>query len=245
MSMHLDNRDAIHHARQAAFELALDRQTTSVSRRRFLELLGASLALAGSAACAPPRDQIVPYVRPPEDVVPGKSLYFATAHLVGGFADGVLAESVMGRPIKIEGNPRHPSSLGGTDAFAQASVLTLYHPGRAQALTSSGGQIRTWSDFVRDLRVGLAQQQPSGGSGLRILTESVTSPTLAAQLQHLLQAYPNARWHRWQAHHRDNALAGAQLAFGESVETRYHFDAADVVLTLDADPLAAWAPGHL
>ena len=176
--------------------------------------------------------------------MPGKSLYFATAHVVGGFADGVLVESTMGRPIKVEGNPTHPASLGGTDAFAQASILTLYHPDRAQTLTF-GGQVRTWPDFVRDIRAALAEQQASGGAGLRILTESVTSPTLAAQLRQLLQAYPNARWQRWQAVHRDNALAGAELAFGENVATRYHFDTADVVLSLDADPLAAWEPGHL
>ena len=138
--MELDDRESIRKAREQAFERALGDQTSSLSRRRFLELLGASLALAGSAACATPRDQIVPYVRPPEDVLPGKSLYYATAHLVGGFADGVLVESTTGRPIKVEGNPQHPASLGGTDAFAQASVLSLYHPGRAQALTF-GGQI--------------------------------------------------------------------------------------------------------
>src|SRR5438067_10354232 len=179
--MEIEDREISRAARAEALERALARQSSSVSRRRFLELLGASLALAGGAGCALPRDQIVPYVRPPEDVVPGKSLYFATAHLVGGYADGVLVESTTGRPIKLEGNPQHPASLGGTDAFAQASVLSLYHPSRAQALTF-GGQIRTWTDFVRDLRAALAEQQPGGGAGLRILTESVRSPTLGAQL---------------------------------------------------------------
>jgi hypothetical protein len=134
----------------------------------------------------------VPYVRPPHDVLPGKSLYFATAHLVGGFADGVLVESTMGRPIKVEGNPRAPGRSGRHRCVAQASILNLYHPDRAQALTF-GGQIRTRPDFLRDFRAALAEQQPSGGAGLRILTESVTSPTLAAQLQQLLDAFPNAR----------------------------------------------------
>ena len=107
-----------------------DGGTGGLSRRRFLELMAASSALAGLTACAPPREQIVPYVRPPEQVVPGKPLYFATAHVLSGFADGILVESQLGRPIKVEGTPQHPASLGGTDAFAQASVLTLYEPTR-------------------------------------------------------------------------------------------------------------------
>src|SRR4051794_10389013 len=118
----LEDRDSLRRARREAFEGALSSQPDAVSRRRFLELLGASLALAGAAACAPPRDKIVPYVRPPADVVPGTPLFFATAHVMGGFADGMLVESTLGRPTKIEGNPQHPTSLGGTDAFGQASI---------------------------------------------------------------------------------------------------------------------------
>src|ERR1700716_380401 len=129
---------------------------------------------------------------------------------------GFLVESNEGRPTKIEGNPSHPASLGATDAFAQASVLNLYDPNRAQALTLRG-QIRTWPDFARDIRATLSTLRASGGQGVRFLTESVTSPTLGAQLQQLTTSLPNARWHRWQALNRDNARAGAQLAFGEVV----------------------------
>src|SRR5438128_12442582 len=105
----------------------------AVSRRRFLQLMGASLALAGLNACSrQPDEKIVPYVRAPrEGMMPGKPLYFATTLTLGGLALGVLAQSVMGRPIKIEGNPQHPASLGATDAFAQAAVLTLDDPDRA------------------------------------------------------------------------------------------------------------------
>jgi Fe-S-cluster-containing dehydrogenase component len=241
--MPFEDRHSLQLARHQALEGALARQSDALSRRRFLELLGASLALAGASACAPPRDQIVPYVRPPEDVVPGKALFFATAHVLGGFADGVLVESHMGRPTKVEGNPQHPASLGGTDPFAQASVLQLYDPNRSQTVTFNG-QISTWPDFLRSLRGALARLQASGGSGLRILSESTTSPSLAAQIQSIQSAFANTRWHRWQAVHRDSALAGAVLAFGQPVEARYHFDAADVVLSLDADPLA-YGPGHL
>src|SRR5919202_3583360 len=115
----------VRESRHAAFVQALTHHTDPISRRRFLELMGASLALAGSAACAPPHQQIVPYVRQPEQVQPSKPLYFATAHVVSGFASGVLVERHFGRPTKIEGNPQHPASPGGgTDAFGQASILT-------------------------------------------------------------------------------------------------------------------------
>lgn len=97
--------------------------TDPVGRRAFLRLMGASLALAGLGACTrQPAEKILPYVRAPEQVVPGKPLFFATAMTLGGIASGVLAESHMGRPTKIEGNPGHPASLGATDLFAQASI---------------------------------------------------------------------------------------------------------------------------
>jgi Fe-S-cluster-containing dehydrogenase component len=230
-------------ARRDALESLLEQSQSSVTRRRFLELLGASLALAGAASCAAPRTQIVPYVRPPEEAVPGKSLYFASVHVVDGFAQGVLVQTNLGRPTKIEGNPLHPDSLGATDAFGQASVLTLYDPNRSPTVLHNGN-ISTWTEFLNDLRSRLPTLASSGGDGLRFLSESVTSPTLSAQFRQLQQRFPNARWHRWQPVSRDNALGGAMLAFGQPVEPRYHFDAADVVLSLDADPFA-WSPGRL
>jgi molybdopterin-containing oxidoreductase family iron-sulfur binding subunit len=238
-----EDRETRRIARREALAAELGRQADPISRRRFLELLGASLALAGASACAPPRDQIVPYVRPPEEAVPGRPLYYASGHVMDGFAQGILVETNLGRPTKIEGNPLHPDSLGATDAFAQASILTLYDPNRSQTVMHQG-QISTWTDFLKDLRAQIPTLGANAGQGLRLLTESVTSPTLAAQIQQILTAFPRARWHRWQPVNRDTALAGAQLAFGQAVDTRYHFDAADVVLGLDADPFA-WAPGRL
>ncbi|TMA51303.1 MAG: molybdopterin oxidoreductase, partial [Deltaproteobacteria bacterium] len=147
-----------------------------VSRRQFLQLMGASLALAGLSACTSrPTGTIVPYVRAPEEIVPGKPLFFATAMSLGGFATGLLVESHLGRPTKVEGNPDHPASLGATDAFAQASVLTLYDPDRSQTLMYLG-DIRPWSAFLAVLRDALATQRAVEGAGLRILTETVTSP---------------------------------------------------------------------
>ena len=217
---------------------------SAVDRRQFLQLMGASLALAGLSACTrQPTENIVPYVRQPEEIVPGRPLFFATALPLGGVASGVLVESHMGRPTKVEGNPEHPASLGATDAFAQAAVLTLYDPDRSQVI-SNVGEIRPWAAFVAAIRSRLEGQREQGGSGLRILTETITSPTLADQLRQLQAAFPAAQWHQYEPVHHDNAIAGARAAFGEDVDTRYHFDQADVVLSLDADFLSC-GPGHL
>src|SRR5215831_1316322 len=158
----------------------------AVSRRQFLKYLGASLALAGLSACAQrPDEKIVPYVRQPEDLVPGKPLFYATALPLAGLASGVLVESHMGRPTKVEGNPDHPASLGATDAFAQASTLTLYDPDRSQVVIRNG-QISTWNAFLDAMAGEQDTQRGRQGAGLRVLTETVTSPTLAAQLRELL-----------------------------------------------------------
>jgi molybdopterin-containing oxidoreductase family iron-sulfur binding subunit len=207
----------------------------SVDRRHFLKLMGASLGLAGMTACTrQPEERVVPYVKPPEELVLGEALFYATALTSGGFATGVLVESHEGRPTKIEGNPMHPASLGGVDATTQAAILGLYDPDRSQTV-SSAGAIRPWGAFADAMRVALAAQRPRRGAGLRILTETVTSPTLAAQIDALLREYPDARWHQWEPFGRDGARLGAQRAFGDTVETRYDLSRADVVVVLDAD----------
>jgi len=215
-----------------------------VSRRRFLELSGASLALAGLTACVKqPREGLVPYVRQPEEVVPGRPLFFATAFTLCGYATGVLVESHTGRPTKVEGNPQHPASLGATDLFAQASVLSLYDPDRSQTITKLG-QIRTWPAFAEELQARVKTHRAIGGEGFRLLTPTVTSPALAAKIRELLAILPKARWHQWEPAGRDLVRAGARLAFGQSVETRYDFGLADVIVSLDADPFA-FGPGSL
>jgi len=219
--------------------------TDPVGRRSFLKLMGASAALAGVSACTvQPTELIVPYVRQPEEEIPGKPLYFATAMALGGVATGLLVESHGGRPTKVEGNPDHPGSLGATDLFAQGSVLTLYDPDRSRSLVQLG-EIRPWSTFVTAVKSALSGQAATRGAGLRILTETVSSPTLAAQIQQTLAAYPEAKWIQWEALPRDGARAGARLAFGEYVEPLYDFSNADVVLSLDADFLASDGPANL
>ena len=137
------------------------------SRRGFLRLMGASLALAGVSGCGLNKpEKIVPYVRAPEAIVPGRPLFFATSLSLGGYATGVLVESHMGRPIKVEGNEKHPASLGATDAFAQASVLSLYDPDRSQVVLREG-QISTRNNFLADLTIALDEQRARKGAGLR------------------------------------------------------------------------------
>jgi MoCo/4Fe-4S cofactor protein with predicted Tat translocation signal len=210
-----------------------------VSRRRFLQLASASLALAGLTGCTKqPVERIVPYVRQPEEIVPGRPLFFATTLTHAGYGMGVLAESHEGRPTKIEGNPGHPASRGATDAFAQAAVLTLYDPARSQSLTELG-RIRTWGGFVNAVAGPIRALRGLGGEGLRILTGSVTSPTLAAQMQALLRQFPRARWHRWEAAGDDFSRRAATAAFGAPLDAIYDFTRAQVVVALESDFLAA------
>ena len=196
-----------------------------LSRREFLRLASASLALAGLGACTKqPIEKIVPYVKQPEGMVPGKPLHFATATTCNGYAQGIIVTSREGRPIKIEGNPDHPASLGATTIWAQADLLDLYDPDRAQAVMR-GENISTWNDFLHNVDLALAAQQPSGGAGIHILTNTITSPTLIAQLQTVLKTFPNAKWHRW------NPISPGSVN-GEVV---YDFTKAKVIVGLDSD----------
>ena len=183
--------------------------------------MGASLALAGLTACTrQPDEKIVPYVKQPEGLVPGRPLFFATAVLHRGFAQGVLVESHEGRPTKIEGNPEHPQTLGATDVFGQAQILGLYDPDRSQT-TKFQDEVRPWAEFLQTLRgaLDLEKQRPVRGAGIRFLTGSLTSPTLAAQMRRVpgrvaggevgqprgglaatttarVRSWPSARWSR-------------------------------------------------
>ena len=216
----------------------------SVSRRGFLKVMGASLGLAGMTGCVRlPLEPIVPYVRQPENVIPGRPMYYATAVTLGGYASSVLVESHLGRPTKIEGNDLHPASLGGTDIFTQASILGLYDPDRSQSVMSMGDQ-RSWQSFLSAIRGPLSAQKALQGAGIRILTPTISSPTLADQLRNFLKIYPQAKWHVYEPINRDNVLEGAKLAFGQPVETCYDFSKADVIVSLDADFLYAGFPGN-
>jgi MoCo/4Fe-4S cofactor protein with predicted Tat translocation signal len=221
------------------------------TRRHFLKLMGASLALAGVSGCAiRTPEKITPWVKSPEQIVPGRPQFYATAMTFAGLATGLLVESHAGRPTKVEGNPDHPASLGSTDIFAQAAPLCLYDPDRSQSvLQSDANNHGTFADFGYDDFLSILTDKmngfrPTKGAGLRILTETVGSPSLANQIKEFLAAFPEAKWHRYEPVNKDSAKAGAKLAFGEIVDPVYHFDKADVILSLDADFLACGSPGR-
>jgi MoCo/4Fe-4S cofactor protein with predicted Tat translocation signal len=200
------------------------------NRRDFLRLLGASLALAGFSSCTKqPLEKIVPYVKQPEVVIPGKPLHFATATQYGGFGQGLLVTGYEGRPTKVEGNPTHPASLGATTVWAQADVLDLYDPDRAQTVTTAGA-IKSVDDFWDALNLAIEPLKSTGGGGFRILTEPISSPTLLAQLNGVLQTFPAARWSIWDPLNRDNV--GGQ-------EVICDFSRANVIVAFDSDFLYA------
>ena len=203
--------------------------TDPAGRRQFLKLMGASLALAGVTACTrQPDELIVPYVRQPEEIVPGRPLFYATTMPLGGVGMPVLAENHMGRPTKLEGNPEHPASLGATDAITQAAILGLYDPDRSRTILHRG-EVKTWTSFVAALQATIHTQRVIRGEDLRILTEPISSPSVLAAMEMLLAAMPQARWHQW------DPVFGTVQGGAPAERPIYHLDRADVVLSLDAD----------
>ncbi|HEY0703024.1 MAG TPA: TAT-variant-translocated molybdopterin oxidoreductase [Candidatus Acidoferrales bacterium] len=224
-------------------EFPHDPEKDGIDRREVLKLAAASAALAGLSACTKlPTQKIVPYVKPPEEIIPGRPLFYATSMTLAGAAYGLLVESHMGRPTKIEGNREHPGSLGGTDVFAQAATLGLYDPDRSKTVIHDG-RITDWPAFQSAIG-NVKTQLLNGGAGVRILTETITSPSLAAQIQGVLKQYPGSQWHQYEQCGRDNVREGARLAFGKPVNTVYKIDQADVIVSLDADFLTN-GPGHV
>jgi MoCo/4Fe-4S cofactor protein with predicted Tat translocation signal len=227
------------------FPANADKGTDGINRRDVLKLMAASAAMTGLSACTKlPTEKIVPYVRPPEEIIPGRPLFYATSMQTEGVATGLLVESHMGRPTKIEGNSEHPGSLGGTDVFHQASVLNMYDPDRSQTVIFEG-HLSSWSDFLAAMAISnMRIRVGSKGAGLRILTSTITSPTLGAQIRSLLAQLPDAKWHQYEPCAADSRREGARLAFGKPVNTVYHFDKADVIVSLDADFLTVGS-GHV
>src|SRR5215210_3826605 len=211
-------------------------------RRQFLKLMSASLALAGVGACTKqPPEEIVPYVTQPEDLVPGRPLFFATAIPMSGVAQPVLVESHMGRPTKIEGNPEHPASLGATDTLTQAAILGLYDPDRAQTVTNRG-EVQAWGTFLSAMQREVGRQKSRQGAGLRFLSGPITSPSLAEMMATILRDLPQAKWHQYDPISRDGARMAASQGSPAASDPIYHFDKASVVVSLDADFLCC-GPG--
>ncbi len=219
------------------FQAAVEREFPSmaqewvdpVSRRGFLKLMGASLALAGMAGCTKQPDEIIyPYIKSPEDLILGKPMYFATMHPFSTGGVPVLVKSDEFRPIKIDGNPEHPYNQGGSDPYSQGTLLDLYDPDRSQHVTFEGDG-REWAEFAEAFRGKVASTKD--GTGIYFLSAAFTSPTLARQWQEVQKAYPKAKLVQY-----DPALAGTVLANGMNV--RYDLTGADVIVSLDADFLS-------
>ncbi len=204
-------------------------------RRDALKLLASGSALALSA-CGPPKEEIVPYVEMPEGLVPGVPMQFATALPLSGYARGVVVTSHEGRPTKIDGNPRHPASFGASDIFTQAEIMTLYDPDRLGAVRNAQG-LSSWNAFSAALLTQMEREKERQGSGLRLLTGRITSPTLLRQIQGLLKSFPGARWLRYEPVSDDAERTGAMLAFSKRMTVIPRIADTTVLLALDADLL--------
>jgi molybdopterin-containing oxidoreductase family iron-sulfur binding subunit len=211
-----------------------------IDRRSLLKFMGAGMALAGLSGCRGVflgQDKVVPYVRQPEELVPGKPMFYASAMVLGGYATGVLVEQHMGRPTRIEGNPEHPASLGASDSFSQAEILGLYDPDRSMNVLVDG-DISTWETFNQAMTSALESQKAKAGAGIRILTGAVTSPTFTRLVNAFLRDFSSATWHTYEPAGRDNVHAGAALAFGRPLNPIYKPANARVIVSLDGDFLS-------
>ncbi|MBK8099202.1 MAG: TAT-variant-translocated molybdopterin oxidoreductase [Planctomycetes bacterium] len=243
---------------QREFPEGIDLAPDEVSRRGFLGVIAASVALAGLTSCRKPKTHILPFHKRPEGFKPGVPSFYATTLTRGGYGLGVLVKSSDGRPTKIEGNPDHPSSLGGSDGRQQAELLQIYDPGRSKAArgpqpahgTDDGhvaadghghaahpvdrfGEFFEWWDAQKAKELVTKK-----GAGLHVLMAPTTSPSLLAMIGKTKETFPQAKFHFWEPLHRDEELAGAAAAFGRPVDTQHDFGKADVVVSLDSDFLA-------
>ncbi|MEC9359192.1 MAG: 4Fe-4S dicluster domain-containing protein [Pseudomonadota bacterium] len=213
----------------------------AMDRRGFLRFAAAAVGGTGLSACSgPPPERIVPQQRLPETTVPGKPVFYASTLTQAGSGIGVLVETHGNRPTKIEGNPGHPSSLGATGIHAQAAIMDLWDPDRSPMILRGGTEVGAWNGVLAEF----AKIRQAGGDGLRLMTPSIASPTLRAQIETLLDELPGARWHRHDAVDLSAAAEGARIAFGQALQPQYRLDRAELIALFDAD-LLAQGPGHL
>ncbi|MGC8638697.1 MAG: TAT-variant-translocated molybdopterin oxidoreductase [Isosphaeraceae bacterium] len=205
-----------------------------VDRRQFLQLMAASLGLAGLAGCRRPEMKALPYSKPPLEIVPGLPDFYATAIPLRGASFPVLVETHEGRPTKIEGNPRHPDSGGSSGALAQACVLDLYDPDRGGPVLQKG-QPASWQDYDAFASKHYAAIRQRKGKGLRILAEDLSSPSLDLLRHHFQSVLPESRWHVHDAVGWTGRHDGASIAFGGPFVPRYEFDRAEIIVSLDSD----------
>ncbi len=208
---------------------------SSIERRRFLKLMGASLALAGLAGCRRwPEEKIVPYSRRPAGRTPGVPVKYATGMEIGGRGLGLLVTSVDGRPIKIDGNPLHPTSRGGSGPLAQATILDLYDPDRARH-GRQGRAEADWDAFSAWLGANIEKISADQGSRLRVLCEATSSPSMASMRQRMQQTFPAMVWHEYESVSDDNERLGTAMAFRSAHRTHLNLSQARVIVSLEAD----------
>ncbi len=231
----LENDPEFREAIEREFKVPLDQEPGSPARRRFMQVMGASFALAGLSGCRWKEDKLVDFAKRPQGMVPGEARHYATTMEVGGLAVGLIATSYDGRPVKVEGNPAHPANLGASAAWHQASVLELYDPDRSQSPLNDGNKVDL-AAFDEAFKAKVTELKAAGGKGLYILSGASSSPTLAALRRSVAEKYTQSKWLTWDAvAPGDEERAGTKLAFGKA--HRVHLDCAKaaVIVSLDAD----------
>ncbi|HEX2612598.1 MAG TPA: TAT-variant-translocated molybdopterin oxidoreductase [Fibrobacteria bacterium] len=228
------------------FPEGADTMGTDISRRRFMQVMGAGMAFAGVTSLSGckgirrPEQHILPYNQMPERMVPGVPQFYATTYTLGGDAVGLLVEAHEGRPTKVEGNPSHPASLGATSKQHQASILDLYNPERSQVVLK-GGKTSSWEAFWNEANPVFEALKANGGEGLRFVSGYTASPSFRAVREHALRTFPKAKWVAYEAVSRDNVTAGMYALTGKAAEPLYRFAKAKRVLSVDCDFLEAEA----
>ncbi|MEE8342134.1 MAG: TAT-variant-translocated molybdopterin oxidoreductase [Candidatus Neomarinimicrobiota bacterium] len=204
------------------------------SRRDFLGLMGASIALAGLSGCRRPVEKIIPYIVAPEEIIPGVPNFYATSMQRGLDAIGFVIENHEGRPTKIEGNKKHPSSLGKTDSFAQAEILNLYDPDRSKNVLHNGAP-SVIQDFITAWSKLYDKYNDNYGEGLTVISEVSVAPTFTRLKKEFHRTFPKAKWVAYNPISDENIVKGSEIAFGKATIPIYNFEKAQVIVALDSD----------
>jgi molybdopterin-containing oxidoreductase family iron-sulfur binding subunit len=208
--------------------------TDEISRRHFVTIMGASMALAGLTGCRRPVEKIVPYSKAPEEIIPGIPLYYATTMPFGLHSYGLIVKSNEGRPTKIEGNPKHPSTQGTANTRIQAHILDLYDPDRAQRMVHKG-QENNWANFVTNWQNAYPAMMQTNGKGLAILTPSMHGPTASRLEKQCKSVFPQATWVTYEPTSAENQIKGTRIATGRSLVPQFHLQNAKAILSIDSD----------
>ncbi len=212
---------------------------SSTSRRRFLQLMGASVALGTASSCRWQQGYIAPMSERPEGWVPGTPRHYSTCMEIGGVAEALTVTSYDGRPTKVEGNASHPSSQGSTTSYAQAATLELYDPDRSRgyARYEAGSEVPASEEEFRQFLAANVRPKVSDGSGLAVIAEASSSPAMARLHERFAATFPNAQYVEFEPLSRFNEQAGCATLFGVPTRPVYQLEQADIIVALDDDLL--------